>query len=646
MPTEIGHLVFALFQNVSLFALVIMAYAGLQRTHALRRPLVDVAMGAVFGLGAVLAMLSHIQSSPGVYVDGRNIMTALAALFGGPITGAVTLVITAGYRISLGGAGMVPGVLGAAITTGIGLLFRRRFRIHGAKPDTGQLLVMGLLVAVSGPAVFWLLNPGTDLDKLIAFSVPLAIVTPLGTALVGLALQYADDRHALAERLQRSDLRMKEAIESVPEGFLLLDGDLRIVNFNRRFLELYPKSAAAVTVGATLEAVILEGARNGEYPEIHGESDAQAFAQQWMRRFRSAEPYFGEGPFGDGRWVVVSHRRTAGGDYVSLRTDITAQKQRERELADLLKELIASQAAEERAHAETRRVSDMLRAITDAAPALISRLDREQRYLYCNKEYRDVFGTDPATLIGRRVEQVVGPEVYAYVQAHIARVLDGQEVEFLRPIMVAGEVRHFEQRYIPELDTEGAVIGFYAMAWDVTERYRREQALDHEALTDPLTGLLNRRAMLRAIENTAPVWSRGGRHGALLFLDVDRFKPINDTYGHDVGDELLRTFAERIRGVVRSSDKVARLGGDEFVILITAPDADEVARRVAETLLKRLREPMRCLQHEIAISTSIGVAVAREPESATQLLKRADLALYQAKAAGRARYAVSEAAAE
>jgi diguanylate cyclase (GGDEF)-like protein len=186
------------------------------------------------------------------------------------------------------------------------------------------------------------------------------------------------------------------------------------------------------------------------------------------------------------------------------------------------------------------------------------------------------------------------------------------------------------------------VDGFYAIAWDITESHKREQALSQEVHTDPLTGLLNRRGMTEVLMQQAQRWRSGEGESAVLYLDVDRFKQINDTLGHDMGDELLKVFADRIRGVVRASDKVARQGGDEFVILIAAREAEEVAKRVAQTLLERVRMPVKLGEQEFTISTSIGIAVVKSHGTATylEMLKEADLALYEAKGAGRDRYAL------
>jgi diguanylate cyclase (GGDEF)-like protein/PAS domain S-box-containing protein len=282
------------------------------------------------------------------------------------------------------------------------------------------------------------------------------------------------------------------------------------------------------------------------------------------------------------------------------------------------------------------------KAITDAVPALVSYVGKDERYRYCNKEYRDMFGVDPDSLVGQKIDEVVEPEIYDVVKPQIDRALGGAEVAFVRPMIARGTTHYVEQRYIPSLDADGKVDGFYAIAWDITESHKRELALSLEVHTDSLTGLLNRRGMTEAMDDLAQRWRAGEGGGAILYLDIDRFKQINDTLGHDIGDELLKAFAERIRGVVRASDRVARQGGDEFVILIAAPEAEDVAKRVAQSLLERVRQPVRLGAQELKISTSIGIAVIPPGQAATplEMLKEADMALYEAKGAGRDRYAL------
>src|SRR5262249_37550448 len=155
-------------------------------------------------------------------------------------------------------------------------------------------------------------------------------------------------------------------------------------------------------------------------------------------------------------------------------------------------------------------------------------------------------------ILGRRIEEVNDPDVYTAVKPHVSVALAGVESAFVRPMIAKGETRYVEQRYIPEKDLDGNVTGFYAIALDITGHHRREAELNAEATTDALTGLLNRRAAMQALNEAVSLWAIGEVNGAVLYLDIDHFKEINDTLGHDAGDALLKIFTERIRGSIRA----------------------------------------------------------------------------------------------
>lgn len=326
---------------------------------------------------------------------------------------------------------------------------------------------------------------------------------------------------------------------------------------------------------------------------------------------------------------------------VGASTDITEQQDRERKLQELLLQVTESQVQTKKAHDEIERSSRMLRALTDAMPAFVAFIDKKEHFAYCNKEYQDTFDMDIKDIIGQPMIEVIGLETYRFKKPYIDRALNGEAVSFVRPFFAKGERHYVEQRYIPEVLADGRVTGFYAIGWDITERHKREISLSIEASTDPLTGLLNRRAMLAAMSEAGPMWRNDEIGGAVLYLDIDRFKQINDHLGHDAGDYVLKAFADQIRPIVRNSDKIARLGGDEFVILLTAGASADSTKRIAKTLLKRLTAPIVWNGQEISVSTSIGIALINRPDlTAQQMLKEADIALYEAKSAGRATFAL------
>ena len=201
----------------------------------------------------------------------------------------------------------------------------------------------------------------------------------------------------------------------------------------------------------------------------------------------------------------------------------------------------------------------------------------------------------------------------------------------------------YQNTYIPDRSPEGEVLGFYAMIFDISTLKNAERELAKLARHDSLTGLANRfqfnerlsLAVARRRRKPAPI--------ALLYLDVDHFKQINDTMGHATGDSLLIAFANRLRECVRTTDLVARLGGDEFVVLIEDLDGPAVAEQIARKLIDRLAEGIALPAGCVAVTASIGIAYrAGAVIGGDELMKSGDDALYAAKAAGRNTFRIAQ----
>ncbi|MCX6009550.1 MAG: diguanylate cyclase, partial [Chloroflexi bacterium] len=193
-----------------------------------------------------------------------------------------------------------------------------------------------------------------------------------------------------------------------------------------------------------------------------------------------------------------------------------------------------------------------------------------------------------------------------------------------------------ESSVSPLRNNEGKIIGFRSISRDVTEHKQFEQKLAEMATHDPLTGLPNRVLLSDRFTIGLALSRRSGNRLAVLMLDLDRFKAINDSMGHDVGDKLLKAVGKRLEVTMRKSDTVARIGGDEFVLLLPQiPKADE-ASKFAQRILDAFREPFVFDDHQIDITTSIGIAVYPEGgKDIESLLKSADTAMYRAKEQGR-----------
>ena len=172
------------------------------------------------------------------------------------------------------------------------------------------------------------------------------------------------------------------------------------------------------------------------------------------------------------------------------------------------------------------------------------------------------------------------------------------------------------------------------MQEDITERIEQDARITYMAQHDMLTGLPNRSQLIEQIDR-ALKWGRRGDRVCVLFIDLDRFKNVNDTLGHLMGDELLKAVADRLRATLRKPDLVARLGGDEFVILQITPQPAQAAADLASRIIASLSAPFVLQGHILEIGASVGIAVSRDgPEEIGALLARADTALYQQKAAG------------
>ncbi len=186
------------------------------------------------------------------------------------------------------------------------------------------------------------------------------------------------------------------------------------------------------------------------------------------------------------------------------------------------------------------------------------------------------------------------------------------------------------------LDDQGQPVRYVAVFNDVTELRMKDERIKHQAYHDALTGLPNRMLLQDRLDHAIDVARRDRTHLALLFLDLDRFKTINDSLGHDVGDLLLQAVAERLRSCIRKSDTLARLGGDEFVLVLSYFSNTAEVAHVAEKVIHELVQPLTLEGHQIHVTTSVGIALFPEDGlDAKALMKNADTAMYQAKAAGR-----------
>jgi diguanylate cyclase (GGDEF)-like protein/PAS domain S-box-containing protein len=263
-----------------------------------------------------------------------------------------------------------------------------------------------------------------------------------------------------------------------------------------------------------------------------------------------------------------------------------------------------------------------------------------------------VFGTDGcryvsrsvATMVGRAETEMLGDGFEAFVRPEDradlrAAVAHGGPREIVFQLLNrSGEWRHLEA-HVTDLRGDKAVRGVVLNSRDITERTELEAQLMHQAFHDNLTGLANRALFRDRLDQALARAERSDRSLAVLLVDLDGFKQVNDTLGHDAGDRLLQEVAERFNGVVRASDTVARFGGDEFALLLEEI-VDQEAVTLAQRLLDRLAEPVAVAGREVLLGASVGIVLHTGPGQSEELVRHADVAMYAAKDGGRGRYEI------
>ncbi|ARN23310.1 diguanylate cyclase domain-containing protein [Piscinibacter gummiphilus] len=353
---------------------------------------------------------------------------------------------------------------------------------------------------------------------------------------------------------------------------------------------------------------------------------------------------------GIGIWVLVErllapidHLRAAMVQSLDRSEPVVVDLRDEtREVYEVVQAYNTLMAHTHEARAAVQHSEQRLRTIADNLPVLISYVDADERMQFANETYRAWSDVDPVAAIGRRIRDVVSPELYEQRREALRTALSGQRVEFDLVSTTRGTRRHLHTVYVPDVREDGRVDGLYALSTDVTALKEVEAKLNEQARVDPLTGLPNRRAFDERLQSSVARHRRTRQRLALLFLDVDHFKEINDSRGHGTGDEVLCEFARRLLTCVRQTDTVARLAGDEFVIVLEGLKDVEEAVAIAEKIGLLMRLPFHVGDEIRRVTTSIGVAYVDDPRiQAVDIMAKADGALYRAKRNGRNTFAVT-----
>lgn len=320
------------------------------------------------------------------------------------------------------------------------------------------------------------------------------------------------------------------------------------------------------------------------------------------------------------------------------------QIERRDEIGDLSRDFYSLVAEREIAEAQTRDSERRLKLLTDHVPVVIVYIDREHRYQFINATFEKWFGVSARESLMHSMREVLGEEAYQLREQHLLRAFAGEEVDYEFTVDNEAGERTFHTSYVPDVGESGAVEGVYGLIHEITKTKAMHTALQFAAATDTLTGIANRRRFDEQLAQSMQRTRAARAPMALAYLDIDRFKAINDSLGHKAGDEVLKEFASRLVRSVRASDLVARLAGDEFVIILEGVNGAAEVRQVGAKIVDAIRQPFELAGGPLPVTTSIGIAIFREGAlTPAQLLDLADQALYAAKGQGRDGVALLEA---
>lgn len=441
-------------------------------------------------------------------------------------------------------------------------------------------------------------------------------------------------RRDVEQRLAQASAELKEkthllelTLASVSQGISFVDKDGRVRIHNQRYLDLLDLPRELLDQQPLQEEVVRFQTERGDFREEFTAVDAVARAYLPAVTEAQAEP---------GSIPEVYLRRTASGRYLEARTHMLEGGGFVRTYTDVTDYLAAQEAL--------RQNEARWRSLTQLSSDWYWEQDENYRFVHLAGNTPGGDGLPDESHFGLARWEL--PDTYvseAQWRAHRAQ-LEAREVfhdfEMQRQlpdgspvwVSISGE---------PIFDAAGGFKGYRGVARNITERKRAEAEIQRLAFYDELTGLPNRRLLLERLERAAAACERTASHGALLFLDLDDFKNINDTLGHEWGDQVLVQAGRRLAACVRTTDTVARLGGDEFVVTLQGLHAKETeaameAEAVAQKILVALNQPYEMQGSEVHSTPSIGIALFRNAQlEAQELLQRADMAMYQAKAQGR-----------
>ncbi len=568
--------------------------------------------GILFGLIAIIGMSMPVNFSPGVIFDPRSVIISVAGFFGGPITAIPAMLIAGGYRFSLGGAGAMAGSLVVFLSGGVGIAayyLRQRMYISNSAPHFFLFGLISHFIAMFG----MLALPDNIMWAVVKnLSLPFFIIYPPVTIFLGYLLADIERKYELELKLKTSTAQLRTLFNTAPDLIWLKDINGAYLMCNQ----------------------LVENYLGVSESELKGTTDYHYTTKEQADFIRSSDLKAIE----------------SGGEIVSERWGKFSQDKR-KVLLEITKtpvydsdqQLIGVLGV---AHDITRR-SETEAKLRQSATVFESTLegvfitDKNCKILDVNQSFIDITGYDRHESIGAT------PNILNSGK---------QDKDFFdemwRSIKETGQWRgeiwnkRQNQTVFPAWltistvkNTDDDVVNYVAVFTDITEIKQSQSELSFLAHHDTLTSLPNRFFFNQKLEEALNHAKRINSKLAILFIDLDRFKNINDSFGHTAGDHLLIHLAEGLKNTIRQDDTVARISGDEFIILFEDVKSTETIVGAVEKIMDVFSSAFTIEDHSIHITASIGISLfPLDGTNATDLVRNADAAMYRAKDEGRNTY--------
>jgi diguanylate cyclase (GGDEF)-like protein/PAS domain S-box-containing protein len=465
-------------------------------------------------------------------------------------------------------------------------------------------------------AVLIVPDPTRVIDKfmlspqMLAFTVAGAAVAVVGMCIVA----GVGDRRA-KEMLRERNLLLDAALNNMVQGVNMFDAQAKLVLWNERYLQMYGLSTDVVKPGCTIRDLVEHRIEKGTFFDTDPE---QYIADLSAALLHDRRPSCRTLELEDGGVIAVTSQPMAGGGWVVTHEDITERHRAEQEL---------------------QKTRNFLDTVIENVPATIIVKDaRDLRYLLINQAGEDHYGIPRAQMLGKRAGDVFPAADAERIESSDRQLLETNSRQFndAHPIETPGNgSRLVTSTRLPIIGHDGKPQYVVTVIQDVTERVRAEARIAQLAHYDSLTDLPNRAAFNERFATTIARAAEGDEPFGVLCLDFDRFKEINDVFGHAVGDALLRALSSRLAKAAEGAF-LARLGGDEFALIVTEGPLPASAAQLADGLLAAVADDIDIEGHHLRVGLSIGVAIyPSDGSDASSLIGNADAALYRAKAEGR-----------